>query len=140
MFRHLLVPLDGSSRAEQVLPVAARLARVSQGTITLLRVVDLTHDAVSYGIGASYISQNIIDDELSAARSYLDQWRHNSTLAGTVVQTRVVAGNAAAAILAQAAELPIDLVVISSHGYTGMKRWLLGAWLGRWRDMRWRRS
>lgn len=127
MFHHILVPLDGSSRAEQVLPVAARLARASQGTITLLRVVDLTHDAISYGIGAPYIAQHIIEDDLSNARSYLDQWRHNSTLAGTVVQTRVVAGNAAAAILAQAAEPPIDLVVISSHGYTGLKRWILGS-------------
>lgn len=127
MFRHLLVPLDGSSRAEQVLPVAARLARASQGTITLLRVVDLTHDAITYGIGAAYISQDIIDDELSAARNYLDRWSHDPSLAGTVVQTRVVSGNPAAAIIAQADEPPIDLVIISSHGYTGMKRWLLGS-------------
>ena len=127
MFRHLLVPLDGSSRAEQVLPVVARLARASQGTVTLLRVVDLTHDAITYGMGAAYISQGIIEDELSAARSYLEQWRHDPSLAGTVVQTRVVSGNPAAAIIAQADEPPIDLVILSSHGYTGMKRWLLGS-------------
>lgn len=127
MFRHLLVPLDGSSCAEQVLPVAARLARTSQGTITLLRVVDLAHDAISYGIGAPYISQHIIEDEISNARSYLERWRHESSLAGTVVQTRVVSGNPAVAIIAQADEPPIDLVIISSHGYTGMKRWMLGS-------------
>jgi len=127
MFQHILVPLDGSSRAEQVLPVAARLARASQGTITLLRVVDLTYDVISSGIGAPYIAQHIIEDDLSNARSYLEQWRHNSTLAGAVVQTRVVSGNPAVAILAQAAEPPIDLVVISSHGYTGLKRWILGS-------------
>lgn len=52
MFQHLLVPLDGSTRAEQVLPVAARLARASQGTITLVRVIDLAHNALCYGVGA----------------------------------------------------------------------------------------
>jgi len=41
MFRHILVPLDGSSLAEQALPLAARLAKVSGGTITLLRVTSL---------------------------------------------------------------------------------------------------
>jgi nucleotide-binding universal stress UspA family protein len=39
MFRHILVPLDGSTRAEQALPLAARIAHFSGGTLTLLRVV-----------------------------------------------------------------------------------------------------
>jgi nucleotide-binding universal stress UspA family protein len=39
MFQHIVVPLDGSPRAEQALPVAARIARASGGTLTLLRVV-----------------------------------------------------------------------------------------------------
>jgi len=39
MFRHIMILLDGSSRAEAALPVAARLARASGGQLTLLRVV-----------------------------------------------------------------------------------------------------
>jgi nucleotide-binding universal stress UspA family protein len=39
MFYHILVPLDGSTRAEAALPVAARLACASSGTLTVLRVV-----------------------------------------------------------------------------------------------------
>ena len=39
MFRNILVPLDGSSRAERALPVAARLAQASGGTVVLLSVV-----------------------------------------------------------------------------------------------------
>ncbi len=38
MFERILIPLDGSSLAEQALPVAARLARASGGTLVLLRV------------------------------------------------------------------------------------------------------
>lgn len=127
MFSHIVVPLDGSERAEQVLPVAARLARASRGTITLVQVVDLTYTAISYGIGAPYISQHLIEDEISRAKNYLEQWRDNSMLAGVAVQTLAVAGDPATIITRQAAEPPTDLVVISSHGYTGMKRWLLGS-------------
>ncbi len=39
MFQHILVPLDGSQRAERAIPVAARLARASGGSITLLRII-----------------------------------------------------------------------------------------------------
>ncbi|HEX7734189.1 MAG TPA: universal stress protein [Ktedonobacteraceae bacterium] len=127
MFRQIVVPLDGSERAEQVLPVAARLARATQSGITLLQVVDLTYTAISYGMGAPYISQRLIEDEISRARNYLEQWRHDRTLEGIMVQTQAVAGDPATVITTRAAELPIGLVVISSHGYTGMKRWLLGS-------------
>ena len=41
MFKRLLVPLDGSTRAEKAIPVAARIARASRGTIVLLQVVDM---------------------------------------------------------------------------------------------------
>ncbi len=47
MFKRILVPLDGSERAEQALPVAARMARGSGGSVILLQVVDVT--ASSYG-------------------------------------------------------------------------------------------
>ena len=126
MFQHILVPLDGSTRAEQVLPIAARLARATRGTITLLRVVDLAHDALTYGIGAPYIAQNIIDDDFTSSRNYLEQLCQRKELTGVSLQTQVVGGNAAEAIISQATD-PIDLIVISSHGYTGMKRWIMGS-------------
>jgi len=40
MFKRILVPLDGSTRAESALPVAARIARAYGGSITLLRVAE----------------------------------------------------------------------------------------------------
>jgi nucleotide-binding universal stress UspA family protein len=39
MFKQILVPLDGSARAEQALPIAARLARVTDGTVSLVQAV-----------------------------------------------------------------------------------------------------
>jgi nucleotide-binding universal stress UspA family protein len=41
MFKRILVPLDGSERAEQALPVAARIARGSGGSVILLQVMDV---------------------------------------------------------------------------------------------------
>lgn len=40
MFKRILVPLDGSARAERAIPVAARIARASGGSLILLRVVN----------------------------------------------------------------------------------------------------
>lgn len=127
MFRHIFVPLDGSARAEQVLPVAAHLARASHGTITLLQVVDLARDAISYGMGAPYITHDLIESELSCSKSYLKRLSHSPSLVGIEVQTQTIPGNPAAEIIAHTADPSIDLVVIASHGYTGMKRWFLGS-------------
>jgi nucleotide-binding universal stress UspA family protein len=48
MFKRILVPLDGSAHAERALPVAARLADASGGTVVLLQVVSPVTDFVSY--------------------------------------------------------------------------------------------
>jgi len=130
MFQHILVPLDGSSCAEQVLPVAARLARASGATIMLLTVVDSAHEAVSYRMAGPYMPPDTIERDLTAAQSYLDQVSQRSLLIGASLEKHVDLGNPAAMILSRAealTEQPIDLIVMSSHGYTGIKRWFLGS-------------
>ncbi len=60
MFQHILVPLDGSSRAEQALPLGAHIARKTGGTISLLRVVSPT-----VGDGPSHYSRvGVYADEI----------------------------------------------------------------------------
>lgn len=127
MFRHVLIPLDGSSRAEQVLPVAARLARASGGTITLLRVLNISQDVLTYGIGAPFITPGDLEEDLRKVKDYLDQLCLREELSGIAIQTLAIAGTPAAVIIAEAEEQASDLIVISSHGYTGVKRWLLGS-------------
>lgn len=127
MFQHILVPLDGSTRAEQVLPVAARLARVSGGTITLLTVVDIAHEVVSYQMAGPLLPPNTIERDLAAARNYLDQVAQRGDLAGIAFDKQVELGNPAAMVLSYAEIHPMDLIVMASHGYTGVKRWLLGS-------------
>ncbi|HEU5380990.1 MAG TPA: universal stress protein [Ktedonobacteraceae bacterium] len=127
MFQHILVPLDGSSRAEQVLPVAVRLARASKGTITLLTVISMAPEAASYYMTGPFLPQTVFKQDLIASRNYLDQVAQRSDLAGITLEKQVDLGDPAETILSYTEKHPVDLVVISSHGYTGMKRWLLGS-------------
>lgn len=120
LFRHLLVPLDGSRLAESVLPVAAELTRRLRGRITLLHAVEPHAPATVHG-----------DRHLSRpaeAEAYLKgavDW-----LAGRGVQAdRVVLhaeGDVAASIASSAAHLRADLIVLSTHGSSGVKGLLFG--------------
>lgn len=73
-----------------------------------------------------YIAQSMIEDDFTSAKHYLEQVCQSKELAGIALETQVVGGNAAEAIVALAVA-PIDLIVTSSHRYSGMKRWLLGS-------------
>src|SRR6266567_4247208 len=116
MFKHILVPLDGSPRAETVLPVASQLAHASHGMLTLLHAVSTTSDALSYGFARPYLAHDNYDDELARGKSYLDDVLQRYTYLGDIpVKKQAAVGNA------------IDLVVMSSHGYTGVKRWMMGS-------------
>lgn len=127
MFTHMLVPLDGSRRAEQALPIAARLAQASGGTVVLLRVVNVPNQYTNYIAMQPIITQQDIDYQLDEAKDYLGILTHSTSLHSTDTRTLVFFGQPAASILAVAESQSIDLVVMSSHGYTGMTRWIMGS-------------
>jgi nucleotide-binding universal stress UspA family protein len=128
MLKRILVPLDGSSRAEQVLPVAARLAQASGGTILLLNVVNIAHEALSYGIGTAFLPSDTIENALIGGRTYLGRLIQHTHLTGmAAVEKQAVIGNPAEKILLFAQEQQVDLIVMASHGYTGFKQWLMGS-------------
>lgn len=127
MFKRILVPLDGSARAEQALPVAARLARASGGSIVLLRVAKLPMD---YGGGFTQtplLTEHIIETELDDADSYLKSVATSDTLKGIIIKTEAMFGQPLQDILAVVESWRVDLIVICSHGRTGLKRWALGS-------------
>ncbi len=127
MFQHILVPLDGSPLAEQALPVAVRLARASGGKVSLLNVVDIYQMYVPYGAMQPLMSQETIDGCIASAGHYLDRLLHREDMAGVPGNKQVVLGNPPLAILAEIDEQAIDLVVMSSHGYAGITRWVMGS-------------
>lgn len=127
MFQRVLVPLDGSSRAEQALPVAARIVRASGGKVVLLRVANLTTEFETYSSAGPAAIQTAAVTILEAARNYLQGKAGSSNLAGVQTETEAILGQEAAAILSAVDTHHIDLIAMCSHGYTGMTRWIIGS-------------
>jgi len=127
MFERILVPLDGSPRAEQALPVAARIARASGGSVILLQVVS---PPIDYGGGLTQtplMTEEVIETELALSSSYLDRVAKARELAEIETTTEVMFGLPAQDILAIAESRLVDLIVMCSHGRTGFTRWVLGS-------------
>jgi len=113
MFQRILVPLDGSARAERALPVAARLAQTSGGSIVLLQVVN---QAGEKG-----------ETERASATGYLNTVATSEDLAGIKTHIEVIAGKPDQSILESAKVHNVDLIVICTHGRTGFQRWAQGS-------------
>jgi nucleotide-binding universal stress UspA family protein len=135
MFKRIVVPLDGSLRAERVLPVAARIARASGGRIVLLRVAGIPAEYApamyASALSASpFYAQELLEAELAGARYYLAAVAQSEQLAGIRIETTVLSGAAAPTILDVAGGddgSPVDLIVLCSHGRTGFTHWALGS-------------
>ena len=125
-YRRLLVPLDGSRRAEWVWPLATLLARTEGAEILLAHVVKppemprrLPPTAEDAELAARVVKRN-----QEEASSYLDELR---SCMPSSVRERVLVGAHVPATLHQLAdEEGVDLVVLSAHGYSGGNRFLYG--------------
>jgi nucleotide-binding universal stress UspA family protein len=127
MFKRILVSLDGSARAEQALPVAARLARAPGGSIVLMRVAKLPMD---YGGGFTQtplLTEQIIETELDDVDEYLKIIATSDTLKGITIKTEAMFGQPLQDLLGVAETRRADIIVMCSHGRTGLKRWALGS-------------
>ena len=71
MYKRILVPLDGSARAERAIPVAARIARALGGSVILLRVATAPVDTGKYSSTSGYVEEEA-DTDLTGATSYLE--------------------------------------------------------------------
>ena len=132
MFTRILVPLDGSPRAEHALTVAARLARAADGTVVLLQAVAIpaeyrTHMYGPYLAQTPMMAQEALEAEQAKTEAYLKSVQQSDKLAGVNVETKAVVGAAAVTIQDIVGEEHIDLIVMCSHGDTGFKRWVLGS-------------
>ncbi len=127
MFQRILVPLDGSARAEQAFPIAERIARATGGSLTLLRVVETPKRSDERTVGSPENPGELLEAETARARAYLLHTLAKSALEGIGVTTEIRAGRVARQILQCAGEHHDDLIVMCSHGTTGLRRWLLGS-------------
>lgn len=128
MFTRILVPLDGSDRAEQAIPVAARIARSTGGIVILVQVAAIPIDfQAEEKKPAEIYSDAVIKEGKALAANYLYTVSKMGELAGIQTQTQVLGGKVAPSLLAAVESLGADLIVTNSHGYTGFQRWALGS-------------
>ena len=125
----ILVPLDGSGLAEKILPHVRALAETNNVEIHLLRVYTLPPDA--YVVADGVIAQGPAPyrEELKKeAQTYLDGLVAGLRADGfhRVIGT-AIEGDPAGEIIDLARKTPNDLIAISTHGRSGIGRWVLGS-------------
>ncbi|MGE3272850.1 MAG: universal stress protein [Chloroflexota bacterium] len=130
MLGTLLVPLDGSEVSEASLPWAIRLAQQRGLSLTLTRVVEYPH-VVNEAWEPEMVSSDLYDRALAVQRedasTYLANIRQQLAGSDVPIETRVVAGTPAVALLDLTDELGVEAVVIASHGHSGFRRLVLGS-------------
>lgn len=128
-FERILVPLDGSEVAEQALPEAARLAINAKLPVVLMQVVNPSLEFSMLGQGMAPVTSELYGevekDFTEEANETLDR---GAKLLGDIdmgVTQTVLEGGTVEAI--QHYTKPGDLIVMTSHGRTGVRRFLLGS-------------
>ncbi len=119
MLDHILVPLDGSSLAECVLPHAVALAQAFDAQVTLLRVLERAQ-SVGRLQSLDPLSWHIRKAE---AGSYLDGLVVRLQEAGLQTEKALVEGRAAERIVEFAHDHDVSLIILSSHGRSGLSGW-----------------
>lgn len=129
MYRHILVPLDGSALAEQVLPHVQALVSENQSPtrITLLRAVPPLYPLTVDYSGTFATLNELLPELEEEARAYLEGIAEPFRAEGCTVLTRVLTMPAADAILEYAEEHGVNLIVIATHGRSGINRWIFGS-------------
>lgn len=128
MFLRIFVPLDGSPRSERALDLTALLAKQTTTHEPALEPLLILFQAVDL---PSWLDQDERADErtraIESASRYLEGHAERLRAQGINVETTVRIGNPASAILEQAAARQVELIVMSTHGRSGLARWALGS-------------
>ncbi len=130
LYQRILVPLDGSQRAENVLPIITQLARFHKSQMHLVQVVQTPEMARQMPPAPEDIdlSNRVVARNREEAGHYLEQVKSRSYLEGIAVQTHLITSDNAAVALHQLGEQEhIDLVTLSAHGYSGNHQWPYGS-------------
>jgi nucleotide-binding universal stress UspA family protein len=129
MLKRILITLDGSDFSERALEPAFQIAQLFQAQVVLLRVLAPDPIAMVAGAGPQYLDLHGMREqrERAEAESYLHgirgQWSHT----GVPIETRVSVGAPPEMILKAADGANADLIAMSTHGRSGLDRFLYGS-------------
>ena len=128
MFKHILVPLDGSPFAESAIPYACQLAQQFESELILVKVVEPIHLDLTGDAYDAALIEELRESAVRQASDYLDGKSGELRGQGYQVRRKVVhAHDIASTLLDVANNEEIDVIVISTHGRSGFSRWALGS-------------
>jgi nucleotide-binding universal stress UspA family protein len=126
--RSILLPTDFSECGNYALPYAASLARKFSASLICVHVIEPMVPTVGYsGMTEPLPIAGITEQLEDSAERELPKIAERDECAGLEVEELIVHGEAAAEIVRVATERNVDLIVVSSHGRTGLGRILFGS-------------
>jgi nucleotide-binding universal stress UspA family protein len=141
MYQRILLPLDGSDLSHETIPHAIAVATGIGAAITLLQVIDSVARIISETTPASIepipsseltveIAESAVEAQRQAAQANLEAATAQIIAGGidtALITTEIIEGNASQTIEEAVERLGCDLVIIASHGRSGIKRALFGS-------------
>lgn len=127
MYKTILVPLDGSKRAESILAHAEALAAAFGAKVVLLQVVEPSVSIVTPYDMVPYYDPKEAERMVTEAKGYLNGKEGELRARGIDVKSRIENGPVVAGILEVAESESADLIAMASHGRTGLGRVFYGS-------------
>jgi nucleotide-binding universal stress UspA family protein len=126
MYERVLIPLDGSELAEAILPLAEHVAGPLDAEVVLLQVVEPPSPVAGLGTGAIVGPDALFSRQVEAKR-YLDAVAGRLQAKGLRVRTVLALGTPASEIVATARAERADLIAMTTHGRSGVRRVIFGS-------------
>jgi len=129
MYQRILVPIDGSSTSNRGLDEAIRLARLTGGRLRLIHVIDELSFALAMDAYAGY-SGDWLKEMQGKGTALLEEARAKAAEANVGADTVLrdtFKGTVHDEVIAEAAAMHADLIVIGTHGRRGLGRWVMGS-------------
>lgn len=127
MFKHILLPVDGSSTSLMAVDKACGLAQAFKSTVTVIYVIDL-YAFSGVGTDFAYGQAQYLGAATAEANEALQSATQVLEAAGVTVKASIIEGHAIyRGILETASAIDADLIVLGSHGRRGLERLVLGS-------------
>lgn len=127
MYRTILVPLDGSKRAERILPHVEELAQFFSAAVIFLQVVEVSHHFIGPHGSNLVLDMDFIKHQKLEAESYLASWQGEFLKKGIDAKACVEQGSIVKTIIDVAEREGVDLIAMASHGRGGVARVFYGS-------------
>jgi nucleotide-binding universal stress UspA family protein len=127
MYKTILVPLDGSPRAEKILPYVEELARCMDSTLIVMQVLETHMSFSGMEVSQQEAAFEAYKQEFRAAEAYVAKIQEDFHAKGLHCQVRVEHGAIVQTIVRVSRQANVDMIAMASHGRSGLARVFYGS-------------